>query len=74
MRGRILGQIHYYRRSNYYVMNKTELNHTAFQRLIIIALGVLAFSVVLQSCQYGKNCAAYDEVDTDTQIEMKVEN
>lgn len=54
-------------------MNKTELNHTAFQRLIIIALGVLAFSVVLQSCQYGKNCAAYDEVDTDTQIEMKVE-
>lgn len=54
-------------------MNETKLNHVAYQRLIVIALGMLAFSAVLQSCQYNKNCAAYDQVELDQPIEPLTE-
>jgi len=49
-------------------MNKIEINHAAIQKVIIVALGLMTFSVFFTSCASGtKHCAAYDQVDLGDQ-------
>jgi len=49
-------------------MNRIEINHAAIQKVIIVALGLMTFSVFLTSCgTSAKHCAAYDSIELQDQ-------
>lgn len=43
---------------------KARIDHVFIQRLIIISLGILTYTIMLTSCTTTAPCSAYDNVDT----------
>lgn len=49
---------------------KTRTDHAVIQKLIIISLGILTYSIMLTSCTTASPCSAYDNVEIE-QVDKK---